>query len=114
MSLRILLTILHDLIIFIFSFFLALWLRLELQPSLELFSSLWIYSVGFSIMNIIILNFLGLYHGIWRYASIHEINSIFKSVSISTFSIIFIIFLTTRIRGNSEIFSYSSNNNFYI
>ena len=99
MSLRILLTILHDLIIFIFSFFLALWLRLELQPSLDLFSMLWIYSVGFSIMNIIILNFLGLYHGIWRYASIHEINSIFKSVAISTFSIIFIIFLTTRLEG---------------
>ena len=99
MSLRILLTILHDLIIFIFSFFLALWLRLELQPSLELFSSLWIYSFGFSLMNIIILNFLGLYHGIWRYASIHEINSIFKSVSISTFSIIFVIFLTTRLEG---------------
>ena len=75
MSFRIFLTIFHDLIIFIFSFFLALWLRVELQLSLELFSSLWVYSIGFSIMNIIILNFLGLYHGIWRYASIHEINS---------------------------------------
>ena len=92
-------TILHDLVIFILSFFVALWLRLELQPSLDLFSLLWIYSVGFSIMNIIILNFLGLYHGIWRYASIHEINSIFKSVLISTFSIIFVIFLTTRLEG---------------
>ena len=99
MSFRIFLTIFHDLIIFIFSFFLALWLRLELQLSLELFSSLWFYSIGYSIMNIIILNFLGLYHGIWRYASIHEINSIFKSVSISTFSIIVIIFLTTRLEG---------------
>ena len=99
MSLRIFLTLLHDLIIFIFSFFLALWLRLELQPTLDLFSMLWLYSVGFSIMNIIILHFLGLYHGIWMYASIHEINSIFKSVTISTFSIIFIIFLTTRLEG---------------
>ncbi|MFL2662626.1 MAG: SDR family NAD(P)-dependent oxidoreductase [Alphaproteobacteria bacterium] len=99
MSFRIFLTIFHDLIIFIFSFFLALLLRLELQLSLELFSSLWVYSIGFSIMNIIILNFLGLYHGIWRYASIHEINSIFKSVSISTFSIIVVIFLTTRLEG---------------
>ena len=99
MSFRIFLTIFHDLIIFIFSFFLALLLRLELQLSLELFSSLWVYSIGFSIMNIIILNFLGLYHGIWRYASIHEINSIFKSVSISTFSLIFVIFLTTRLEG---------------
>ena len=99
MSFRIFLTIFHDLIIFIFSFFLALWLRLELQPSLELFGSLWIYSIGFSIMNIIILNFLGLYHGIWRYASIHEINSIFKSVLISTFAIIVVIFLTTRLEG---------------
>ena len=99
MSFRIFLTIFHDLIIFIFSFFLALWLRLELQLSLELFSSLWFYSIGYSIMNIIILNFLGLYHGIWRYASIHEINSIFKSVSISTFSIIVVIFLTTRLEG---------------
>lgn len=99
MSFRIFLTIFHDLIIFIFSFFLALWLRLELHPSLELFSSLWLYSIGFSIMNIIILNFLGLYHGIWRYASIHEINSIFKSVSISAFSIIVVIFLTTRLEA---------------
>lgn len=99
MSFRIFLTIFHDLIIFVFSFFLALLLRLELQLSLELFSSLWVYSIGFSIMNIIILNFLGLYHGIWRYASIHEINSIFKSVSISTFSIIVVIFLTTRLQG---------------
>ncbi len=99
MSLRIFLTILHDLIIFIFSFFLALWLRLELQPALDLFSMLWVYSIGFSITNIIILHFLGLYHGIWRYASIHEINSIFKSVAISTFSIVFIIFLTTRLEG---------------
>ena len=99
MSLRIFLTVLHDLIIFIFSFFLALLLRLELQPALDLFSMLWVYSVGFSIMNIIILHFLGLYHGIWRYASIHEINSIFKSVAISTFSIIFIVFLTTRLEG---------------
>ena len=99
MSFRIFLTIFHDLIIFVFSFFLALLLRLELQLSLELFSSLWVYSIGFSIMNIIILNFLGLYHGIWRYASIHEINSIFKSVSISTFSIIVVIFLTTRLEG---------------
>ena len=53
MSLRIFLTVLHDLIIFIFSFFLALLLRLELQPALDLFSMLWVYSVGFSIMNII-------------------------------------------------------------
>ncbi len=99
MSLRIFLTILHDLVVFIFSFFLALWLRLEFQLAIELFSSLWIYSIGFSIMNIIILNFLGLYHGIWRYASIHEINSIFKSTSISTFTIIFVIFLITRLES---------------
>ena len=56
MSLRIFLTVLHDLIIFNFSFFLALLLRLELQPALDLFSMLWVYSVGFSIMNIIILH----------------------------------------------------------
>ncbi len=99
MNRRIVLTIFHDLIVFVVSFFISLWLRLEFEPALNLFSNIWIYSVIFSILNITMLNFMGLYHGIWRYASIHEINSIVKSVSISTLTIIVILFLITRLEN---------------
>ena len=40
---------------------------------------------------------MGLYHGIWRYASIHEIKSIIKSVSISILLLLGIFFLVFRL-----------------
>ena len=36
---------------------------------------------------------MGLYHGIWRYASLHEIKSIVQSVLISTLILIGIFFI---------------------
>ena len=40
---------------------------------------------------------MGLYHGIWRYASIHEIISIMKSVSVSILLLLGIFFLAFRL-----------------
>ena len=97
MNKKITITIIHDFIIFFFSFFLALWLRLDLDYSLYLMSNLWPIAILFSLLNIGILNQLGLYHGIWRYASMHEIVSIFKSILISTLSIIFLLFIIFRL-----------------
>ena len=60
--------------------------------------SLWFFSILFAFINIFILQYYGLYHGIWRYASMHEIISIFKSIVISTLFIIAVLFLIFRLQ----------------
>ena len=98
MNKKILITIVHDFFIFCFSFFIALLLRLEYDYAIYLMESLWIFSILFAFINIFILQYYGLYHGIWRYASMHEIISIFKSILISTLFIIAVLFLIFRLQ----------------
>ena len=98
MNKKILITIVHDFFIFCFSFFIALLLRLEYDYAIYLMESLWIFSILFALINIFILQYYGLYHGIWRYASMHEIISIFKSIVISTLFIIAVLFLIFRLQ----------------
>ena len=98
MNKKILITVIHDFFIFCFSFFIALLLRLESDYAIFLMESLWVFSILFAIINIVILNYYGLYHGIWRYASMHEIISIFKSIVISTLFIIALLFLIFRLQ----------------
>ena len=93
MNIRILITILHDLIFFGVSFFVSLWIRLDLNSALILCKELWWFLIFFSFTNIFLLKYMGLYHGIWRYASIHEIKSIIKSVSVSILLLLGIFFL---------------------
>ena len=99
MSRKILITILHDLSILCISFFVALILRLDFDKAIELMSSLWYFCLVYALINISILHYLGLYHGIWRYASLHEIISIFKSITVSTLIIIFFFFLIFRLES---------------
>ena len=97
MNIRILITILHDLIFFGVSFFASLWIRLDLDSALILCKELWWFLIFFSFTNIFLLKYMGLYHGIWRYASIHEIKSIIKSVSVSILLLLGIFFLVFRL-----------------
>ena len=97
MNIRILITILHDLIFFGVSFFISLWIRLDLNSALILCKELWWFLIFFSFPNIFLLNYMVLYHGIWRYASIHEIKSIIKSVSVSILLLLGIFFLVFRL-----------------
>ncbi len=97
MNIRILITILHDLIFFGVSFFISLWIRLDLDSALILCRELWWFLIFFSFTNIFLLKYMGLYHGIWRYASIHEIKSIIKSVSVSILLLLGIFFLVFRL-----------------
>ena len=99
MNFRILLTIIHDLTMFGISFFFALWARLDFDAAFTLTSELWKYLVMFAIINISLLKYMGLYHGIWRYASTHEIKSIIKSVSVSTLILIGTFFLIFRLEN---------------
>ncbi len=99
MSLRILITIFHDFLIFGLSFFVALWVRLDFANAFFLSQDLFEFLFLFSITNIFLLKYMGLYHGIWRYASLHEIISIIKSVSITTLALIGILFLIFRLEN---------------
>ena len=99
MNLRILFTILHDFIIFGLSFFIALWIRLDFANALILSKSLWPFIMFFSLSNIFLLKYMRLYHGIWRYASLHEIISIIKSVVISTLLLLGTFFLIFRLEN---------------
>ena len=98
MNKKIAFTVIHDFLIFFLSFFIALLLRLNLDYATFLMEALWLFAILFSSSNIIILNYFGLYHGIWRYASMHEIISIFKSIVISTLFIIALLFLVFRLQ----------------
>ena len=99
MNIRILFTILHDLIFFGISFFVALWVRLDFSSALDLTKELWFFLISFSVSNILLLKYSGLYLGIWRYASIHEIISIVKSVSISILLLLGVFFLIFRLEN---------------
>ncbi len=99
MNIKISITVLHDFIIFCLSFFFALLLRLDYNLSLELMSDLWYFCIIYSTVNISILYYFGLYHGIWKYASINEIISIFKSITVSTLLIILLFFLIFRLES---------------
>ena len=99
MNKKILITILHDFAIFCLSFFIALLLRLDWSQSINLMISLWSFCLLYAAANIFLLQYFGLYHGIWRYASIHEIISIFKSITISTLIIILSFFLIFRLEN---------------
>ena len=99
MNKKILITILHDFVIFCLSFFIALLLRLDWGQSINLMVSLWSFCLLYAVANIFLLQYFGLYHGIWRYASIHEIISIFKSITISTLIIILSFFLIFRLEN---------------
>ncbi len=99
MNKKIFITILHDFVIFCLSFFIALLLRLDWSQSISLMLSLWSFCFLYAAANIFLLQYFGLYHGIWRYASIHEIISIFKSITISTLIIILSFFLIFRLEN---------------
>ena len=106
MNKKIIITIFHDFLIFSLSFFIALLLRLDWDNSVDLMNSLWIFCLLYASTNIFVLHYFGLYHGIWRYASIHEIVSIFKSITISTLIIILSFFLIFRLENIPRSFPF--------
>lgn len=95
---KIILTLVHDFIILCSSFFIALWLRLE-EQSFVILQFLWPYIIIFSLITIALLNRFGLYHGIWKYASVEEINSILKSLLASSLFILAGLFFSIRLEN---------------
>ena len=99
MNKKIIFTILHDVSIFFLSFFIALWIRLDLSDAIILIEKIWFFSILFVSSNIFLLNYFGLYHGIWKYASIHEMISFLKSIFVSILILLTAFFIVFRLEN---------------
>lgn len=96
-----LLTIFHDFIVLLLSFIFAIWLRLEKEEIKLLLvfldNKIWLYLIIFPVSTIYLFKRFGLYQGMWKYASIQEIISIFKGLTISSLFLLAILFITIRL-----------------
>ena len=96
-----LLTIFHDFIVLLLSFIFAIWLRLEKEEIKLLLvfldHKIWLYLIIFPVSTIYLFKRFGLYQGMWKYASIQEIISIFKGLTISSLFLLAILFITIRL-----------------
>ncbi len=88
----------HDIVMAIFSFAFALFLRLGKEFITEY--QQFIPSVLiFTLVCAIVFSVLGLYKGIWRYASLNDMISIIKAATLATLVFVPILFMFTRLES---------------
>src|SRR5262245_20080131 len=91
------LAMLHDLAMAAISFPLSLWLRVGYMPFDQpaAHTGFWLFIA----VAAVVFFFSGLHRGIWRYASLPDLLSIARAVSITIMLFLAILFLTTRLDG---------------
>ena len=89
----------HDLVMLVLSFALSLWIRMGTEDALALYMSgkLGVALILFVAFGSVVFWFCGLYKGIWRYASVADLITIFKSVSLLLILYIPALFLVNRL-----------------
>lgn len=89
----------HDLVMLVLSFTLSLWIRMGTEDALALYMSgkLDAALILFIAFGSVVFWFCGLYKGIWRYASVADLITIFKSVSLLLIFYIPALFLVNRL-----------------
>jgi len=91
------LAMIHDLVMAAISFPLSLWLRVGYMPFDRPFAH-----TGFALFVAVagvVFFFSGLHRGIWRYASLPDLLTITRAVSLTVMLFLAILFLTTRLDG---------------
>ena len=81
------------------SFPLALYLRLGDEFSLIMNSEIAVANAGFSVTAVSAFIFSKMYRGIWRYASINDLLTITKAVTLAILIFFSILFVLTRLEG---------------
>ena len=89
----------HDTAMATISFPLALYLRLGDEFSLIMNSEIAVANAGFSITAVSAFIFSKMYRGIWRYASINDLLTITKAVTLAILIFFSILFVLTRLEG---------------
>ena len=89
----------HDTAMATISFPLALYLRLGDEFSLIMNSEIAVANAGFSVTAVSAFIFSKMYRGIWRYASINDLLTITKAVTLAILIFFSILFVLTRLEG---------------
>ncbi len=88
--------IFSDTVLILFSFGLAYLLRFNFAVP-EVYYEKWLESVPVLILiRILCFYFVGLYSGVWRYASMNDLTKILKAITLSSF--LFVTYITLRYR----------------
>ena len=88
---------LHDIFVTVICFNLSIFLRLGYEFS-SIPNSIIIYgTILITIIGAIVYRFIGLYKGIWRYASINDLINIVKASSITIATFLILMFAITRL-----------------
>lgn len=88
----------HDICMAAISFVVALYLRLGSDLFTE-YSHLWKSVAIFTAVCAVVFSFTGLYRGIWRYASLKDLISIMRAITIATLIFVPILFMLTRLES---------------
>ncbi len=88
----------HDVIMAALSFVMALYLRLgeELMPGWDIQHHV-VAALGFAVIAGLVLSSGQMYKGVWRYASVRDLVSLVRAVTISILAFYLILFLATRL-----------------
>ncbi|WP_119166598.1 polysaccharide biosynthesis protein [Algihabitans albus] len=92
------LALLHDVLMAVTAFVLALLLRLGFQRAEDLTQwDLWISAVIFGVVSGAVFLTTGLYRGIWRYASLNDMLGIVRAATLAVLVFLPITFMVTRL-----------------
>jgi len=88
---------LHDLVMAAAAFMIALLLRLGNEAWASVMTTLWPAMLMFTAVCGLVFLSIGLYRGVWRYASMNDLVAIIKAVSLSLAVFLPVTFLVTRL-----------------
>lgn len=89
---------LHDAAMAAISFVLAIALRLG-SDFAQSEPYLWEGTISFTCIAILVFSFMGLYKGLWRYASLQDLMQIMKAAGLTVLLFIMLMFMVTRLEG---------------
>ena len=98
-SLRNIVAVLHDAFMSAASFMLAIYIRLGDEKILESIPYLLTSTAIFTCVCVTVFMYMRLYRGSWRYASMHDLKSIIKTVTVSILIFAVFMFLLNRLDG---------------
>ena len=94
---RVTIVALHDAVMAALSFELAVWIRYTTYGAPQEFGYLWEGTVVFTVVAAAVFWAMGLYRGLWYYASLNDLIAIAKAVSLAILVFLPILFILTRL-----------------
>ncbi len=89
----------HDIVMAALSFELAIWIRYYTYGAPQSFGFLWDGTLLFAAVAAVVFWAMGLYRGIWHYASLSDLIAIIKAVSLALLVFLPVLFVATRLEN---------------